>query len=123
MGEYVLHLVVRKLGEHRHGNPSECSDGKKGHSPVRHVLGEYGDLLGGAYSEIGKDPGEVVRLFLELGKGIALLSAYELTCHLLCEFGCGVIIDLTGYEWLALYAASPVSSIDMALRSSGTSST
>ena len=70
--EDALHLAGRQLVEHRHGHAAIGRDGEEGDAPVRHVLGQDGDLVEGAHAEIAEDAGQVVGRLLEPGIGIGL---------------------------------------------------
>ena len=71
MRQDVLHLVVREVGEHGHGDAAECGDREEGDAPVGLVLRKYRHLVGRAYSEVGQDSGNVVTTVLELGVAVA----------------------------------------------------
>ena len=51
VGEYILHLVGRKVGQHGHCYTSVSGYAKEGYGPVGHVLGQYGYLIGRIESE------------------------------------------------------------------------
>ena len=66
MGKDIPNLVFAQLGEHRNGNAPECGDGKEGHRPVGHILGEDGDFVVGVDAEIGQQARDASADFFEL---------------------------------------------------------